>query len=237
MHQIDLSAMRGQSTINDYWCPGAVSTFCPFCTEQVTITLSGLQLDKLRHTIAGFGNCPNCEKLVYFWAINSADAQEQGSKRLEALLMYPPPYRPRQPITGLELLPERLQRAYLDTLNAYNSRIWSAATTCCRRTLEGIVNNLMPGKRGQLAQQLKQLPEAVNLTQPLIMLSDAVRQGGNLGAHFALEGDPDEHTARAALDLIEYLIEYIYTLPGMVAELHQRIAELDTNVGTDADVL
>lgn len=34
-------------------------------------------------------------------------------------------------------------------------------------------------------------------------------------------------TAQAMLDLIDYLIEYIYTLPGMTEELNRKVQQLD----------
>lgn len=126
---------------------------------------------------------------------------------------------------GVDLMPPRIRRAYQDTLASYNAHIWSATTTCARRTLEGIVGELVPDAtpNASLAKNLKALSESVDLAQPLITLSHAVREGGNLGAHFDLKTDPDRDVARAVLDLVEYLLEYVYTVPAMVSETNKRL--------------
>lgn len=126
------------------------------------------------------------------------------------------------------MMPAAVRRAYQDTVAVFNSGVWGATATAARRTLEGIVGNLLPNNRGTLAQQLRRLgeSESVNLAQPLTTLSNSLRQGGNIGAHFDLERDPDRETAGAMLDLIEYLIEYIYTLPKMIEELDVRVERL-----------
>jgi Domain of unknown function (DUF4145) len=98
-----------------------------------------------------------------------------------------------------------------------------------RRTLEGIVNNLLPNETGPLAQQIGRLADTVDLQRPLITLSHSLRQGGNIGAHFDLTRTPDRETAEAMLDLIEYLIEYLYTLPEMIQNLDTRIQQLGSD--------
>jgi hypothetical protein len=121
-------------------------------------------------------------------------------------------------------VPAKLQRAYQQTLDASNAGIWSATATLCRRTLEGIMANLVPkAKRDEsLAQQLKRLSSSIDLGKPLVTLSDALRQNGNLGAHFDSEKEPDRETVAAMLDLLDYLLEYLYTLPAMINELDER---------------
>jgi hypothetical protein len=123
-------------------------------------------------------------------------------------------------------MPAAVRQAYQDVIDVYNAGVWSATATMTRRTLEGIVNNLLPEEKGPLARQLEQLGKTVDLARPLITLSHSVRQGGNIGAHFDLTRTPDRPTSEAMLDLIEYLIEYIYTLPKRIEELDSRIDRL-----------
>jgi hypothetical protein len=141
--------------------------------------------------------------------------------------MYPSPSVARTLIEGYDLLPEPIQRAYRDTVTVYNAGVYSATVTLCRRTLEGIVNELEQGKQSEpLYNRLERLSESVNLTQPLITLSHAVRKAGNLGAHFDLSKEPDKPTVQAMLELIEYLLEYVYTLPGMIDGLNEHVESL-----------
>jgi hypothetical protein len=91
--------------------------------------------------------------------------------------------------------------------------------------LEGIVGGLVSGAKPSdtLAQKIRELGNSVDLSKPLIDLSNAVRHGGNIGVHFDEDGEADEELARAALDLVDYLMEYVYTLPGMVEDLNKRV--------------
>ncbi len=137
----------------------------------------------------------------------------------------------RQPIEGAEAMPTAVRQAYQDTIDVFNAGVWSATATQTRRTLEGIVHELLPDEErsGPLAQQLRKLAESesVDLAQPLITLSNALRESGNIGAHFDLTRTTDRATAEAMLDLIDYLIEYIYALPEMIEELNRKVQQLD----------
>ena len=70
-------------------------------------------------------------------------------------------------------------------------------------------------------------PSVRQSAEPLITLSNALRQGGNIGAHFDLTRTTDRATAEAMLDLIDYLIEYVCTLPGMIEQLNRKVQRLD----------
>lgn len=138
----------------------------------------------------------------------SADPVEEECKEL---CIHPSPTTHRDSIFGNIKVDERLDRAYKTALDAFNAGIWAAAVTSCRRTLEGIVKVQLPEseRKGMLAQQLKQLPKHVDLSQPLLQLADVLKDGGNIGAHFDLEKEPDMEFATLMIDLTEYLIEYI----------------------------
>jgi hypothetical protein len=133
----------------------------------------------------------------------------------------------RQPIQGADSMPTAVRQAYQDTIDVFNAGVWSATATQTRRTLEGIVHELLPEEErsGPLAQQLLKLAESesVDLAQPLITLSNATRESGNIGAHFDLTRITDRATAQAMLDLIEY----IYALPEMIEELNRKVQQLD----------
>jgi len=124
-------------------------------------------------------------------------------------------------------MPTAVRQAYQDTIDVFNAGVWSATATQTRRTLEGIVHELLPEEErsGPLAQQLVKLAESesVDLAQPLITLSNAIRESGNIGAHFDLTRTTDRATAQAMLDLIEY----IYALPEMIEELNRKVQQLD----------
>lgn len=51
------------------------------------------------------------------------------------------------------------------------------------------------------------------LARPLIELSESLKDGGNLGAHFDDETDASIEDAEAMLDLLDYLLIYLYVVP------------------------
>ena len=202
----------------------AISLNCPFYRERGTFTAASRQLDPHRATVSANGVCPSCQKTVSFWSINVKE-QANRSEKSSLVYVHPSPSEPKNTRFDLELISDRrIRQAYKDTLDVYNTRIWSGSLTLARRTLEGIVAEIKPDGKGGLAARLKDL-QAVKLDKPLLELTEAVKDGGNLGAHFDPERDPDEEMATAALNLIEYLIEYIYVLPTMVKDLQNKVSK------------
>ncbi|GAB2769648.1 hypothetical protein GCM10010465_14030 [Actinomadura fibrosa] len=118
-----------------------------------------------------------------------------------------------------------LKKAYESTLDVYNHGQWTATSVLVRRLLEGITQDLLPDdkKKHSLSKRLTELPSHLELKQPILTLADALRKGGNLGAHFDLENTPDKEIATQMMDLIDYLIEYIYILPKQIENLHRDI--------------
>jgi hypothetical protein len=108
--------------------------------------------------------------------------------------------------------------------------------------LEAVVQNLLPkeARKGSLYEQLGKLQSSVDLSKPLRSLADALRKGGNLGAHFRAEsdpeGEPDQATARQMLHFVEYLMRYLYVLPGEVESFHNDITRQNPETAEPRDV-
>ncbi len=62
-----------------------------------------------------------------------------------------------------------------------------------------------------------------DLAAPLNALSHAIRQGGNLGAHFDMVKEPDEQLAKKMVALLEYLITYLYELPAEIEQIEKSL--------------
>ncbi len=127
-------------------------------------------------------------------------------------------------------MPDALLRSYKSTLDSFNNGLWVACATSCRRTLEGMVK-FMLDEYGvpippNLSKGLQTLFDNVDLREPLIALTEQLRHGGNLGAHFDLENEPDEMVTSAMVDLLDYFIEYVYVLGERADQLKSRIAAL-----------
>jgi hypothetical protein len=128
-------------------------------------------------------------------------------------------------MNGADKIPPEIGREYASAINVFSAGEWNATAICCRRVLEAVVQNLLPkeSQKGGLIDQLGALQSNVDLTRPLTSLTDALRKGGNLGAHFNSEGVPDQARARQMLHLVEYLMRYLYVLPGEVESFHNDI--------------
>jgi len=124
-------------------------------------------------------------------------------------------------------IPEPLQNAFVSTIDAFNSRNYAATAVCARRTLEGIFKYLVEeDKRGApLAKLIEQVKTSKDLAAPLTSLSHAIRDGGNLGAHFDMEKEPDETLARHMVELLDYLISYLYVLPEEIKKLEHSLGK------------
>jgi hypothetical protein len=124
-------------------------------------------------------------------------------------------------------IPEPLQRSFVSTIDAFNSRNYAATAVCARRTLEGIFKYLVSEdkRNASLARLIEHVRTETDLAAPLTSLSHAIRDGGNLGAHFDMEKEPNELLARQMVELLDYLISYLYVLPNEIGKLEQSLGK------------
>jgi hypothetical protein len=227
MHSLDLQSVPAWTVYQERWVPQSVDTSCPHCGRLVTFAQIGwIRVAQVGVFLSSI-NCPGCRKDVMFFVVHPGPAGDASKKGCECLGMFPAPKGPRKETEGIDLVPQRIRKAYRETLSVFNAGVWPATATLARRTLEGIIGEFLgpEERKGTLEQQLKSLAETKSnsLALPLITLSHSLRQGGNLGAHFDDEKDPDAEMAEAMLDLIEYLIQYVYALPEMIKRLDDKI--------------
>jgi hypothetical protein len=222
MYRLDLSSVRGWagSGVGDYR-PTTFDTTCPHCQTRANFTVADPLGDPNRGTTSATATCARCRKNVFIWTIG--DRQE--------LYMRPAPIT-RQPVRGADLMSEPAQRAYNSALNVFNVGEWDATAVQTGITLEGIVHQLLPDDlydpKEPLAKQLEKLAQqkSEDLAKPLITLSHTLREGRNIGAHFDMTRQTNQDMANAMLDLLDYLIEYTYTLPQRIQEANARIRDL-----------
>ncbi|MHC9540407.1 MAG: DUF4145 domain-containing protein [Vulcanimicrobiota bacterium] len=220
-----------------YRLPQSISTICPYCDQLGIFFIPEYQPTTRRTTFyAGGAVCPACKKLPEFIVISPSLVSESKNTAPEAIFIHPDPKPLRKQIEGIELIPEQLAKAYSSVIDAYNAKIWSATATCCRRALEGLAKmKLKPGSGNlSLYAALEKLPQDIDLTEPLKKLSHAIREGGNLGAHFDEQHEPDEETVKMMLELLEYLFDYMYILPEKIEELAKRVSPSATSIATSA---
>ena len=195
-------------------------SICRFLLRQTTL---------LRKTVGATGRCPACAKNSDFWILHPGDGRDSAKRGCELLLIYPRPRVTREPIVPPDKIGNAsLARAYQSTLAAYNAGLWVACAASCRRTLKGLVVSLIgeEATKAPFFQQLKSLPEKVDLAEPLVHLAENLRKGGNIAAHFDLDREPDQTVAEAMIDLLDYFIEYVYVLKEKAFELEKKLDAL-----------
>lgn len=208
--------------------PKSVDTICPFCGRPMTFALNGWQSISTVNALCISARCSGCRKSANFlW--NHGKEKDSSESAARGLYMWPVPKLIREPVAELGItsaFPESLARAYTSAIRTFNMREWVGAAVLCGRLLEGLLRHLLPddGKERTLAQGLDLLPKHVKLDDPLLKLADGIRKGRNIGAHFDPEKEPDQETTEMMLDLLDYLIEYLFVLPDRVNRLHDRLA-------------
>lgn len=202
----------------------SVDWTCPHCGRSVNFALAW-SIPQKHLSLTTQSRCSGCSQISKFVYIGYDLVQ--GSDFGE-LFIYPHTKR-RSSIIDFSKTDSNLslglKKAYESTLEVYNHGQWTATSVLVRRLLEGITQDLLPDdkKKHSLNKRLAELPSHLDLQQPILTLADALRKGGNLGAHFDLENTPDKEIATQMMDLIDYLIEYIYILPKQIDNLHQDI--------------
>ncbi len=225
MFTISLDSATDWVNQNNVVVPRSIDIACPYCGRLVNFTC------RVWHTSNGHGyvaaSCPGCGERVSFFAMEPVLRPNDGDRCAE-LCMHPSPRFQRQPMEGVDELPERVSNAYGTVITAFNSGQYSAAGVLIGRTLEGLLQDLLTREsalpdRPTLNNMLQALPGAIDLSQNLQLLTDGLRRGRNLGAHFDIQKEVDAETAQLMVDFLEYFIEYLYVLPHRIQQLHDRV--------------
>jgi len=229
MQLIPTSSVRSWTTIGNRGArtPSSVSSVCPHCNEKGIFSLREYLDDVHRLSVAAVSSCPGCNRNVWFWSLRAEANPKGNADNPTVIYMYPAVKNYYSHPEFLSDLPEPLQRAFVSTVDALNSRNYAATAVCARRTLEGIFKYLVPEEKRNttLAKLIEHTKANVDLAAPLTSLSHAIRDGGNLGAHFDMEKEPNESLAKQMVELLEYLISYLYVLPKEIADLESSLGK------------
>jgi hypothetical protein len=216
--------------------PITIDWDCPHCRKAVSFSMEGWNRLVGDHSWSQ-SHCPRCRARTVFLVMD----QGTGPRSLAGgrLLLYPPGQArsPAPEVLESPQLTDPVKRAYTSAVNVVNGGEWNGGAVLCRRLLEGITKTVLPPEKHNLplAKQLAELPAHRDLTAPLLELADAIRKGGNLGAHFDLEREPDEHVTSLMLELCEDLLQYLFVLPARIADLHGKIEALGAEQSRDRE--
>lgn len=225
MYRIPASAvakwMKGPS---DYHVPRALDLVCPACQKAVTFVTADLWDSQNVRGMPLNVRCPRCGDTVTVLRLGGID---NSGARLYIDAEDPA----RQPVADLDLVPDSvispaLKKAYQSALNVLAIGEAEATAVTCRRVLEGITRKVLPDEvtTTNLSRRIQELTKQHDkLAQPLVELSDTLREGGNLGAHFSDETETSIDDARRMVDLLDYLITYLFVLPQQIHRFRSEV--------------
>ncbi len=228
MKELASNQIRASGKIGKVDVATSIAATCPFCGERVVFATAEFNHDPHRQSVSSHAPCANCGRLVYFWSVMGVkDGDGNGPVTAVHHYMFPVPStgypQPNLPAN----VPDALQRAFRSTIDSLNTRNFPATAVGARRTLEGIFKYLVDKEdRGKtLFALIDQVKKSNDLATPLETLSHAIRSGGNLGAHFDDENEPDAAMAHKMVELLDYLISYLYVLPSQITDLEKQLGK------------
>lgn len=223
MENIPFSAVRQWGkTQQNYRYPASINQICPFCGDLVTFSTSVSSNDTSTSSVSLRSACPGCQSFVSFWAVRT---EESGGEPFE-IFMYPKSKPVLLAADFPESVPLAIRKSFDSAASSFITKNYPATAVMARRTLEGIFKYLLPEDKrgGSLAGTINKVMQGHDLAAPLSTLAHAIRGGGNLGAHFDEENEPTEAMAMQMVELLRYLISYLYVLPNQIQELEASLA-------------
>jgi HEPN domain-containing protein len=218
----------------------SVGTACPHCGRsswfEFDSHVSRDDINKAPRSV----NCPGCRQVVRFFVISLPRTNETGwlwadpSPKTEHL-------HRGDIAAALGAIDPALKEAYDEATMTLASGHASSATIQARRTLEGLVKHLLHDINGQiplrrpLDQLIRTLSEHLDLATPLTDTAHAVREGGNLGAHYDAEITASKELASKTVDLLEAIADYLLVLPRKVGDLRALLEREPTQESTNSD--
>jgi uncharacterized protein DUF4145 len=200
MRRIQNNEVRSWGALEGIRVPITIGTYCPYCGEKVILSLGNGLLDAKRRAANFSATCAACPAVISFFCLYDSN------NKTSDVYVNPPGGGRREPKEFDESVPEPLKRSYMSTVRSLSDRNYVATAVGSRRTLEGIFKYPLPNEHQNLplAKAIDKVKETRDLSKPLSTLSHAIRQGGNLGAHFDPEREPTAEQAEQMVDLLEY---------------------------------
>jgi Domain of unknown function (DUF4145) len=222
MQRIPQNAIVGWSGIGQLQFAGHISTRCPFCGVLATFSAHSPSPDINNHAVGTSATCPKCKATFRLFNVRHAN--------LTDVYMYPAAHETYQSVSIDADFPDPLKRSFQAALDAFDAGNYPATAVTAGRTLEGIFKYLVPpAQRGQKLAKLIDAVVASDLAQSIRDLGHALRDGRNIAAHFDLEAEPNKDLARHMIELLDYLISYLYVLPKRIDNLRSVLDKDDSS--------
>ena len=205
--------------------PAQIAAACPHCAMWCIFSASSTQVNTNTGIGSSKSKCPSCDEFLGFIYIYPDKIRPNATQT--SILLFPAPKLKRPEAFEAEGVPQDVSKAFRNTLDTFQSRNYTATTVMGRRTLEGLLLSLLPPdhEKQNLHRLIEAVTKEVDFAKPLNQLSHAIRASGNLGAHFDPAAEPDEVMAQQLVELLDYLISYLFVLPTKIKQLEDAIEQ------------
>jgi hypothetical protein len=176
---IPKDAQPQYGTSQNIRCPSSCDWFCPHCGRRVNFRLRW-SISRESKVLDCQTHCTGCRKpslFLYLGFHSSEKTPKEGE-----LYIYPSSNKrsPLNEIFSSDRFTQILKDEYKSSVNVYNLKEWTATAVLCRRLLEAITMELLPDEENKnipLAKKIENLPEYINLQEPILILADVLRKG------------------------------------------------------------
>ena len=217
------TAFVGGSISGGFFTPSSINCDCPACGRAANFNFSGAKLDTSFWLVTHQIKCSGCAEKIKFFG-NYSQTEENDRHSL-SLFIFTNQTSYIKALDFSKSISDKLNRSFISAVDSFNSGNYHASTVMGRRTLEGLFKSLVskPERHSNLNRLIDAVAKERDLSEPLRRLSHAVRDGGNLGAHFDLDREPDAQVAKMLVFLVQYLIEFLHVLPSNIEELERAL--------------
>ena len=243
MHRVSIEAgddwhgLPLVSKENPYTVPRGIRGRCAYCNSFQTFKCTGHTINRESNTITMKATCITCGDGSTALMIGAVHTTRDFAVKPKEFWITPPPSMRSlgvdlSLITGLHS--DRIQMAYKSSVELYNANEHVASIASCGRVLEGISKTKITGSQSKasigklfkkLEKGLEDKSEFIEFIRPILSLGEALRLGRNPSDHFDLAVEPSRELAGKILDLIEFLMTYIYVMPGESQRVEEMIKD------------
>jgi hypothetical protein len=206
--------------------PKSIQCECPGCRKLNEFMLNANYQNRKNNLVTEC-SCPACKNAAVFIIMTKDIAEDQDEHADTYIYDLQASKHPINQIENLPNIPKDLIRAYRSAINVHQSRENSATAVMSKRVIESILKHFLGEKsKGQpLSEQLKILPNQVELAKPINSLSNLLAPDSSLSRMLELDTEMDYETTSLLMDLLENLIEYLFVLPGKMEVTHDKISK------------
>ncbi|MFW6062200.1 MAG: DUF4145 domain-containing protein [Planctomycetota bacterium] len=164
--------------------------------------------------------CQGCESVSFCKDVTSpmeSDTTPFGYEQpVHYVTQYPKVRKSRGGLTGTHLLPDAVHRIYRETVQAVTNDLPVLAAAGIRAIVETVCNEV--GAKGpNLQARIDRLQELGTVTAAGADVLHKLRFMGNEAVHEV--SPPTEEGLRAALDVVDYLLQGVYVIPKKAEQL------------------